>query len=72
MVQKTMNLKITNSRLIGGEETIEGIMCFATLFSNKVEVKNVEDSLRYYNSLGFNGCPKCPFVENCAACDINR
>ena len=73
MAQKTLKLTIDNPRLIGGENTIEGIMCFSTLFSKQVEgVTNVDCAKHYYESLGFNGCTKCKFADFCAACDINR
>jgi hypothetical protein len=59
-------------------ETIEEILCLATLISSKILDHNatLEDAKKYYVNLekrtSCGGCINCPSCDICLACIINE
>lgn len=66
-----MSIDISNYRKLARAKEVEDILCYATLVAHGVNVENVRDADDYYKSLKNEDCQYCPFIEKCAAVEVN-
>ena len=64
---------IETKGVFAGAETLEQILCLATLAANKQPfIRTVAQAKEWYETVGKGDCGTCPFCMECLACYINE